>query len=140
MKLLAMIGGILIAIMVTLNGELSRSYPPFMAVLIFNAGGLIIITVIALIKKSEFSAFRNKIPVYLFFPGAFSILLTILNNLCVVRIGVSVTLALALAGQSMLSVIIDSFGLMTITKTPFDKRKLIGFAAITAGIVCLIYL
>jgi uncharacterized membrane protein YdcZ (DUF606 family) len=49
-------------------------------------------------------------------------------------------LALALAGQSLFSVIIDSFGLMTIKKTPFDKRKLIGFAAIITGIACLIYL
>lgn len=140
MKLLAVLGGILIAVMVTLNSELSRSYPPFTAVLIFNAGGLIIITIIAIIKRSEFSAFKKKIPAYLFLPGALSILLTALNNLCIVNIGVSVTLALALAGQSLLSVIIDSFGLMTIKKTRFDKRKIIGFAVIAAGIACLIYL
>ncbi len=140
MKLLAVLGGIFIAVMVTLNGELSRSYPPFTAVLIFNAVGFFIIALIAIMKRSQFSTFKQKIPIYLFFPGALSILLTFLNNLCVVEIGVSVTLALALAGQSLLSVIIDSFGLMTIKKTPFDKRKLIGFTVIITGIACLIYL
>jgi bacterial/archaeal transporter family-2 protein len=140
MKLLAIIGGMLIAIMVTLNGELSRSYPPFVTILIFNLVGLLVIFVLVLIKKSDLRSFKKKIPLYYFLPGLFSVVLTLFNNICIVNIGVSVTLALAIVGQAVFSTVIDSFGLMAVNKTPFDKRKILGFVIIGAGIFCIVYL
>jgi bacterial/archaeal transporter family-2 protein len=140
MKLLAIIGGMLIAIMVTLNGELSRSYPPFVTILIFNLVGLFVILLLVLIKRSDIRSFKKKIPIYYFLPGLFSVVLTLFNNICIVNIGVSVTLALAIVGQAVFSTVIDSFGLMAVNKTPFDKRKILGFVIIGAGIFCIVYL
>jgi bacterial/archaeal transporter family-2 protein len=139
MKYLAVFAGMLIAVMVSLNGELSRYYPPFLAVLIFNLTGLVCIAAVVLIRRSDLGRFKKDIPLFFFLPGIFSVLLTFLNNICFREIGVSVTLALAVVGQSIFSAVIDSFGLMTIKKTPFDKQKIIGFLIIGAGIFCILF-
>ncbi len=139
MKFLAIFGGMLIAIMVTLNGELSRSYPPFVTILIFNLVGLIVILLLVIIKRSDIRKFNKKIPFYYFLPGLFSVVLTLFNNICIINIGVSVTLVLAISGQAVFSSIIDTFGLMAVKRTPFDKRKILGFLIIGAGIFCIVY-
>ena len=138
MKLLAILSGIFIAIMVSLNGELSTYYTPFFSIFIFNLVGLIFVVFVVLFKRSNLRKLRNRIPLYFFLPGILGIVLTLFNNISINEIGVSITLALAVVGQLVFSTIIDSFGLMSIRKTPFDKRKIIGFIVIVAGIVCLI--
>lgn len=138
MKLLAILSGIFIAIMVSLNGELSTYYTPFFSIFIFNLVGLIFVVFVVLFKRSNLRKLRNRIPLYFFLPGILGIVLTLFNNISINEIGVSITLALAVVGQLVFSTIIDSFGLMSIRKTPFDKRKIIGFIVIAAGIVCLI--
>jgi bacterial/archaeal transporter family-2 protein len=140
MKSLAVFTGVLIAVMVSLNGELSRYYTPFFAVLIFNITGLVCISAVVLLKRSDIGRSKGRIPIFFFLPGVLSVILTFMNNLCFREIGVSVTLALAVAGQSIFSTIIDSFGLMAIKKTPFAKQKIIGFIIIGAGILCIIFL
>lgn len=138
MRFLAILSGVFIAIMVSLNGELSTYYPPFFSVFIFNTVGFVFIAFIVVLKKSDLRKLKNNIPIYFFLPGIFSIVLTLLNNICINEIGVSVTLILALVGQVAFSTIIDSLGLMSIRKTPFDKRKIVGFIVIAAGVICLI--
>ena len=138
MKFLAILSGVFIAIMVSLNGELSTYYTPFFSVFIFNFVGFVFISFIVLYKRSKLQNLRNKIPLYFFLPGILSIVLTLFNNITINEIGVSITLVLAIVGQLVFSTIIDSFGLMSIKKTPFDKRKIVGFIVIAAGIICLI--
>ena len=64
--------------------------------------------------------------------------MAVLMSMCSAILEKNIKGGLAIVGQLFFSTIIDSFGLMSIKKTPFDKRKIVGFVVIAAGIVCLI--
>lgn len=61
----------------------------------------------------------------------------VLNNICFSNLGVTLTLALSLFGQLIMSNLVDHFGLFNMPKIKFKKEKLIGFSIITLGIVVM---
>jgi len=128
--------GILISVMVAINGGLTVEYGIFSATVIIHLVGLIIITIVVRYKKERF--FIRKIPWYLYLGGAIGVFTTMANNIAFGRISVSAILALGLLGQSVTGLIIDQFGIMGMPKHPFSKDKLIGLTIILAGIVSMI--
>lgn len=136
-KLGAVLTGGLTAIMVTLNGILAGNLGDFIALIIIHIVGLLTAGAIILIKKKKF-VFKKDIPFYYFTGGAVGVFLVLFNNITFNAIGVSLTLALGLLGQSVAAIIIDNFGLIGIKTTRFDKRKIVGFGIIFAGIVFMI--
>ncbi len=133
----AILTGGLTAIMVTLNGILAGEISNFIALLIIHIVGLITVGAIILLKQKKFD-FNKKIPFYYFTGGAFGVFLVLFNNITFNAIGVSLTLALGLLGQSVAAIIIDHFGLVGIKASRFDRRKIVGFGIIFAGIVFMI--
>ncbi|WP_202906312.1 DMT family transporter, partial [Clostridium botulinum] len=55
-------------------------------------------------------------------------------NLSFSKLGVSLTLALGLLGQSLSSIFIDHFGLLGMKVIKFEKKKCIGLLFIILGI------
>ncbi len=136
-KLGAVLTGGLTAIMVTFNGVLAGNLDNFIALIIIHIVGLITVGAIILLKQKKFD-FNKDIPFYYFTGGAFGVFLVFFNNITFNAIGVSLTLALGLLGQSVAAIIIDHFGLIGIKASRFDRRKIIGFGIIFAGIVFMI--
>jgi len=128
--------GILITVMIAINGGLTSFYGVYSATIIIHLVGLIIITTAVRIKKEKF--FPSKLPWFLYLGGAIGVFTTVANNLSFGRISVSAILALGLLGQSVTGFVIDQFGLMGMTKHPFTKDKLLGLALILAGIASMI--
>ena len=134
--LLSLLMGILITVMIAINGGLTSFYGVYSATIIIHLVGLIIITTAVRIKKEKF--FPSKLPWFLYLGGAIGVFTTVANNLSFGRISVSAILALGLLGQSVTGFVIDQFGLMGMTKHPFTKDKLLGLALILAGIASMI--
>lgn len=136
-KLFAVFIGIVIAFMITCNGLLSNYVGDYVTLIVIHIVGLITSISILLLKKERISKLR-EIPVYLFSAGAIGVLLLFLNNLCFSFLGVSLTLALGLLGQSVAACTIDHYGLFGMEIKKFKKEKLVGFILIFMGIIIMV--
>jgi bacterial/archaeal transporter family-2 protein len=135
-KFAAVFIGFLISIMVTFNGTLDGYTGNYLSILIIHIVGLITVMLTLIIRREKL-IFNEKLPLYIFSGGAIGVLLVLLNNLCFGSLGVSLTLALGVFGQLVLSIIIDNFGLFGMDMYKFNKKKLIGFAIMLIGIVVM---
>jgi len=130
---LSLLTGILITVMVAVNGALTAQYGIYSATVIIHIIGLTLITAAALAKRDRiFTA--SGIPWFLYLGGAIGVMTTVFNNLAFGRISVSAIMALGLFGQSVAGLIIDQFGLFGMARHPFSRRKLLGLALLLAGI------
>lgn len=128
--------GMLIAIMIGLNGALSNHLGNYSSSVVVHLVGLISIILILLIKKSKLT-FKRGIPLYLYSAGAIGVIILLFNNITFNSLGVSLTVALGLLGQSIASIVIDSYGLFNMKIVKFNKKKLFGFILISLGIVIM---
>lgn len=128
--------GALIAVMIMLNGTLSNSFSSYSSSIIIHLVGLIALTIILIITKSRLKL-QKHIPIYMYSAGAIGVFTVVFNNLSFSQLGVSVTLALGLLGQSVSSIIIDHYGLLNMKVIRFKAKKLIGLAFIIVGIAIM---
>ena len=133
---LALLTGIFISLMLASNGGLSMQYGVYMATVIIYVVGLILVSVLVLMKKER--PFSQKHAWFLYLGGPIGLLAIEFNNMAFGRISVSAILALGLLGQSVTGILIDQYGLFGMAKHPFTKRKLIGFFLILGGIASMI--
>jgi bacterial/archaeal transporter family-2 protein len=125
--------GALIAVMIVLNGTLSKTTGNYTSSIIIHFTGLLCVILILIINRSKIN-FNRNLPIYLYSAGAIGVFTILFNNLSFSALGVSITLALGLLGQSLCSIIIDHFGLLGMKINKFDKKKYIGLGIIIIGI------
>ena len=132
---LSLLTGILISVMVAVNGVLTERYGVYSATVIIHVAGLLLISASALIKRER--PFAKMQAWHLYLGGAIGVFTTVFNNLAYGRISVSAILALGLFGQSITGILIDQYGWLGMPKYPFNKQKLVGFALLLGGIVAM---
>ena len=134
-KLLASLLGILIAIMLSLNGVLAESVGNFAPLPMIHIAGLLGVTLVLLFVREKRT--DQKVPFYLNFGGAIGIFLVIMNIQCFRTLGASLTLSLGIIGQTLGSIVADSTGFLGFKKYPFNPRKLVGLSLLLVGIVIM---
>ncbi|HYE09161.1 MAG TPA: DMT family transporter [Patescibacteria group bacterium] len=135
-KLLSAFIGVLITIMILLNGVLSQRLGNYTSTLIIHFLGFIVITLILTIKKIKIS-FSKDIPIYLYSGGLLGVFTILFNNISFNQLGTSLTLALGLLGQSICSLVLDHYGWLGMEVVHFRKEKLIGLTIIASGIIVM---
>ena len=128
--------GVIISIMIVLNGRLTEHYGLYTATVFIHLAGLTLISLIVLAKREN--PFSKRHDWYLYLGGVIGVFTTLANNLSFGRISVSAILALMLFGQSVAGIVVDQFGLMNMPKHPFAKRKFVGLALVLCGIISMI--
>lgn len=136
-KNLALINGVILAIMIFLNGMLANITGPYMSTLIFHIIGFILIIIISIIKKNRLSNLR-KLPLMFFLPGILSVITILLNNISIPKIGLTLTIGITLFGQLVMSSLVEHFGLFGMPVNKFKKEKILGFSIISLGIIVMI--
>ncbi len=135
-KFIALGIGIVISIMVSLNGMLAGHIGNFQAIPIIHIAGLVAASFFLLFSREKEK--KEKVPFYLYSAGIIGIALTFSNNICFSTIGISLTLSLGVLGQTIASLIADSTGFLGMRKYPFQKEKLLGLAVLLAGILVMV--
>ncbi|QZY56426.1 DMT family transporter [Crassaminicella profunda] len=138
-KSLALKTGVLLAIMLFFNGMLTKITGAYFSNLIFHLIGFLFILAICIVRKNQWFYFR-EIPIIFFLPGVLSVLTIVLNNICIPKLGITLTIGISLFGQLIISNLIDHFGLFEMKVNKFKKEKLIGFAIILVGIFAMVWL
>ena len=133
--LFALLTGILISLMITLNGELAQAYGLHSGALFVHIVGLGVISMIVLFRKER--PFAKRFPWFYYIGGAIGVASVFFTNFPFGRISVSAILALGLLGQSMMSILVDQWGLFGMPQHDFPKRKLAGFSLLLAGIIAM---
>ncbi|KEH89314.1 membrane protein [Clostridium novyi A str. 4540] len=135
-KILSALIGMLIAVMITFNGELSSRTGNYLSSVIIHIVGLIITIGILIITKSKVKI-NKEVPIYMYNAGAIGVLTVLFNNITFSNLGVSLTIALGLFGQSITSIIIDHYGLLGMKVSKFNPNKLVGLFLIILGIIVM---
>lgn len=133
---MALLSGILISLMLSINGVLSGETGPFISLLIINTAGLAVSSLILLVGKEKKKG--SGAPFFLNAGGFIGVLLLLFNNRCFSSLGATMTLSLGIISQSILSTIVDSFGFFGMDKRRFDRKKMIGLLLLFAGAVFMI--
>lgn len=136
-KLLSGLTGILIAVMVAINGVLSQHIGNYTSTVIIHITGLICISFALIISKENFKLDKN-ISLYLYSAGAIGVFTVLFNNISFNNLGASLSLSLGLLGQSIASIIIDQYGLLGAKAVKFNRKKLTGLIIVTIGIIVMI--
>ena len=125
--------GIILAIMISLNGQVSNIAGNYASSVIIHLVGLFGIILVLIFTKSKVRNLKG-IPFYMFTGGLIGILTVLFTNASFVGLGVSLTVSLSLLGQLVTSLIIDHFGYFNMPVNKFDKKKILGLVIIIAGI------
>lgn len=131
--LLAVLAGIVISVMVSLNGGLTQAYGTYSAAVIIHVVGVVFAMALCATRKEK-PLPRNHVPLWAYTGGAIGVLTTLFNNYAFGRISMTSIVALGLLGQSLASMVFDTFGLLGMEKRPVRKSAAIGFLPAIAGI------
>lgn len=135
-KLYSALIGVLISVMIAFNGILSNNIGNYLSVTVIHIVGLIGISLILIINKIKLNLPKD-IPIYLYSAGAIGVFTVLFNNISFTHLGISITLALGLLGQSVASIVIDHYGLLGMEVIKFKKEKILGLTIISLGIVIM---
>ncbi len=122
--------------MVAVNGELSAAVGVYTSSIIIHIVGLIIMTIIMVVKKVN--PFCNFQPWYLYLGGVMGVLATAGNNYSFSYIGVSAILALGLLGQTITGLLIDQFGLFGMKVYKIKPIRFVPLAIMLFGALFMI--
>ena len=130
--LISLIIGILVAIMIAVNGGLTTLYGMYAATVMIHIVGLTVIGGLILARRER--PFAKPQPWYLYVGGVIGVVTTICVNYAFGKISLSAILAIGLFGQSLAGVLVDQFGLMGMRKHPFRLYQLPGLLLVAGGI------
>ena len=131
--LLSLLIGILVAVMITVNGGLTALNGVYSAAVIIHVVGLILIGTIILFRKEK--PFAKRHPWYFYIGGVLGVAITASTNFAFGKISVSSILAVSLFGMSIAGVLTDQFGLFGMKKHPFRAYQIPGILLVLGGIV-----
>lgn len=136
-KKLAILNGSLLAVMIFLNGALAGRTGIYMSTLIYHLLGLLLLLLLAFIKKSK-PDHIFKVPPLFLLPGVLSVMTIVLNNVTIPKLGVTLASGAALFGQLVMSALIEHFGLFRMQARRLKKEKIIGFLIISLGVTIMV--
>jgi bacterial/archaeal transporter family-2 protein len=122
--LLAVIGGMAIAVQGQINGGLGRKVGVIEGSFIsFTIGTLALLLILLFFGTGNISAI-GTVPKWQLLGGLLGAFFVLVQVLVVPKIGVSATLIGVIVGQIILGAIIDHFGLFGGNRLPLDKQKI----------------
>jgi bacterial/archaeal transporter family-2 protein len=135
----ALISGAFAALQTPTNAMLSRAVnSPVNAALISFAVGTAALLVIALalgVKPS--TAAMRGLPAYAWAGGLYGAFFVTAAAFAAPRIGLALFIALLIAGQLGMALLLDHLGAFGIERRPVDAGRLLGLAAILAGVLLI---
>ena len=77
----------------------------------------------------------RSLPAYAWFGGLYGAIFVVAAAWAVPRLGVAMTVTLMVAGQLLLSVVLDHFGALGVPQNPISLTRVAGLALVVAGVL-----
>lgn len=136
----ALAAGTVAPLQAGLNGKMGRAIgDPFYAALISFSVGTFSLFCYGLVTRVEFADIRHAANIHWTvwcagLLGAFYVTSIIILT---PKLGSTLTFGLVVAGQLLMSVLLDHFGLLGIPVQSFNWQRLVGIVLITAGVILI---
>lgn len=131
---LVLLSGFLVSCMEAFNGILGTYIGLYATSFMVHAIGIVLLVFyIRFILKEKIQIFHA--PLYIYTCGILGMILVVLTSFVVSKIGVVLTTSFSLAGQLILSIIMDHYGMFGIQKQPFDRKRIPCLCIIALGLV-----
>ncbi|WP_217517473.1 DMT family transporter [Vibrio metschnikovii] len=139
--LVAISSGLLLALMISVNAELAGTTSAFQASWIAHGiGGIAALLLYSIFKKNDNSVNRPNVKKQYWFGGVPGALTVVFASMTVQSyIGLTGTLALALIGQFILSLLLEHFGWLNQPKVKITIANLFPTLLVAIGSILIIY-
>lgn len=134
---LSLLTGLVLSVMIAINGGLTQLYGAYPATAIIHAVGVVFAFFLLLLRKKR-KPILGQGPAWIYLGGVIGVATALFNNLSFGHISLTSIIALGLLGQTLTSLAVDMFGLFGTPRRPFQKTTLIGLAFSLAGIVLML--
>jgi len=132
--LYTILAGIGTGIQPSLNAGLGKQIGPFAAAFVsFGVGTLVLAGTAFLVGNNNFTAIKS-VPWYYFLGGVIGAVFVTATLLATPVIGSAAALTITIAGQIIVALIIDHFGLFGTAKIQLNVWRVLGFVLILVGI------
>lgn len=133
---LSLLAGMMISVMVVINGQLNAWANQAVSLVLIHTVGLAVLLLFSLLRREK-PRFK-RLQWWLYSGGLIGVLTTVFNNAAFGQISVSSMLALALLGESISGLIADHFGILGLPVRRFRAEKLWGTLMTLMGILLML--
>lgn len=130
---LALLSGVIVTLMLAMNGQLSDQFGLYLSTLIIHTVGFVTIFIVCVYKKFSINL-KQGVPWYLYMGGVIGIFTVLFNNATIGAIGASLVSALGLLGQLGASIVLEHKGWLGSVRSAITKEKLLSLLIILVGI------
>ena len=132
--LVGLIGGVAVGLQGPLASMISQKLGIFESVFIVHIGGALIALIPLLIYGGGKLAQWRSVPWYALGAGIFGLVVIGAISYMIPRVGVAAAIISIVAGQLLVSTILDHFGLLGSIGRPLDLSRGIGLAVVLVGV------
>ena len=134
LTIVAAVAGVAMATQAQLMGHLDRSVGTIESVFLTYGTGAVVIGLIMLAMRGGNLGEWHIAPWYAYSAGLLGLVIVGCIGYATPRLGLAVTLTIAVAAQFTIAAIVHHFGLLGADQQPMDLSKLGGMAAILIGV------
>lgn len=131
-------GGIAIGFQAPLSSLISQRLGMMESVFIIHLGGTLVALVPLLFMRGGRLGDWQQLPWYALGAGAFGLVLITALSYTIPRLGAATTIILVVAGQLIVALLLDHFGLLGMAVRPLQLSRLVGIAVVLAGVWLLV--
>ncbi|HEX9386152.1 MAG TPA: DMT family transporter [Anaerolineales bacterium] len=132
--LIGLAGGIAVGLQGPLASMISQRLGIFESVFIIHIGGALIALFPLLLSSGGKLTQWKQLPWYTLIAGTFGLIVIGAISYMIPRVGVAAAIITVVAGQLLVSTILDHFGLLGAMGRPLDSTRAIGLAVVLMGV------
>jgi transporter family-2 protein len=130
----AVIGGISVALQAQMMGLLDKSIGTLEGVFITYAGGGLLIALAMIFMRGGNLGAWQSVPWYAYSSGALGLVIVGAIGYSAPRLGLVATFTIIVSSQFLVAALIDHFGILGATTRPLDLSRILGISLLLAGI------
>lgn len=139
--LLAIFVGAMLPIQASLNAKMAKfAASPVIAALLSFLTGTIVLILYTLFTESNISAkllSARYAPAYVWLPGLLGAFYVAGSISLLPRLGVALTFSLIIAGQMLVTIVVDHYGLLGVPLKTINLPRVIGILLIIGGVILI---
>lgn len=132
--LIGLAGGIAVGLQSPMASMITQRLGVFESVFIIHIGGALLALIPILIYSGGKLGQWRSVPWYALGAGVFGLIVIGAISYMIPRVGVAAAIVTVVAGQLLVSTILDHFGLLGAMGRPLDGTRAIGLAVVLVGV------
>jgi len=132
--LIGLAGGVAVGLQSPMASMITQRLGIFESVFIVHMGGAIIALLpILFYSGGKLSQWRS-LPWYVLLAGIFGLIVIGAISYMIPKVGVAASITTIVAGQLLVSILLDQFGLLGASVRPLDLTRIVGLIVVLAGV------